>query len=281
MIVQGVLAMPVLAAGGSPVLAYNLVLMAGFALTGWAFCLLIRHWTGSWAAGYIGGSLAAFNSHVLVRLAHMQTPHVEFVALMLFALDGLIVRQRTRDALLLGAGFALQGLTSQMVLLMIAVLAGFGAADLCRRARSARTSAAVAAGVTLCALVNIEARRAPLVFTPFSEIPAIYDVLARERSAVIVELPLYEPRAFFGNARYMLSSTRHWRPRLNGYSGFRPASYFEHYDAVHGFPDAATLSALHALGVTHVVVHEAEFGAQVGRDRFDQIARIGSLQPIA
>src|SRR5215470_16919755 len=85
MIVQGVLAAPVIAAGGSPVLAFNLVLLAGFALTGWAFCLLVQRWTGSWAAGYTSGSLAAFNSHVLVRLTHMQTLHLEFVALMLFA----------------------------------------------------------------------------------------------------------------------------------------------------------------------------------------------------
>src|SRR5436309_9056671 len=110
MIVQGILPMPVAAAGGSPVLAYNLILIAGFALTGWAFCLLIRRWTGSWAAGYVGGSACAFNSHVLVRLAHLQTQHVEFIALMLFAVDRLARSHRLRDALLLG--FALQGLTS-------------------------------------------------------------------------------------------------------------------------------------------------------------------------
>jgi hypothetical protein len=91
MIVQGVMAMPILAAGGSPVLAYNVVLIAGMALTGWAFCLLVRRWTGSWAAGYLAGSLAAFNSFVLMRLPHLQTQHVEFIALVLFALDRLVV----------------------------------------------------------------------------------------------------------------------------------------------------------------------------------------------
>jgi hypothetical protein len=90
MIVQGVMAMPILAAGGSLVPAYNLVLMAGLLLTGWAFCLLVWRWTGSWAAGYVGGSLAAFNSHVLTRLPHLQTQHVEFIALVLFTLDRLI-----------------------------------------------------------------------------------------------------------------------------------------------------------------------------------------------
>jgi len=116
MLVQGVMAMPVLAAGGSPVLAFNLVLMAGLALTGWAFCLLIQRWTGSWAAGYIGGSLAAFNSHVLVRLPHLQTQHVEFIALILFSLDRLVASRRMRDAAWLGLAFALQGLTSVYVL---------------------------------------------------------------------------------------------------------------------------------------------------------------------
>jgi hypothetical protein len=129
---QGAMAAPILAAGGSPVLAYNLVLMAGMALTGWAFCLLVWRWTGSWAAGYLAGSLAAFNSFVLMRLPHLQTQHVEFIALTLFALDRLVVSRRLRDACWLGAGFALQGLTSVYLLafttwmLIFAVLARAG-----------------------------------------------------------------------------------------------------------------------------------------------------------
>lgn len=50
MLVQGVFAMPVLALGGSAVLAYNVSLLAGLTLTGWAFCLLLHRWTGSWSA---------------------------------------------------------------------------------------------------------------------------------------------------------------------------------------------------------------------------------------
>ena len=51
MIVQGLMAMPIRAAGASPVLTYNLVLLAGFALTGWAFCLLVHRWTASCRLG--------------------------------------------------------------------------------------------------------------------------------------------------------------------------------------------------------------------------------------
>ena len=60
----------------------------------------------------MSGSLAAFNSHVLVRLGHLQTQHVEFIALMLFALDRLFATRRVRDAVWLSCAFALQGLTS-------------------------------------------------------------------------------------------------------------------------------------------------------------------------
>ena len=167
----------------------------------------------------------------------------------------------------------------QIVLLMIAVIAGFGVAGIERRWNRPRSWPAVAA--ILCALVNVEALRAPLGYTPFSEVPAIYGLFAGDKAAVVVELPLYSPRDWALNAKYMLNSTRHWRPMLNGYSGFRPGSYNETYDAIRGFPDDLSLVALHQRGVTHVVVHEGDFSAAFGRARFDAIADIASLQPLA
>src|SRR6185295_29304 len=152
-----VMAMPILAVGGSPVLAFNLVLMAGFALTGWAFCLLAWRWTGSWAAGYVAGSLAAFNSHVLTRLPHLQTQHVEFIALALFTLDRLVVSRRLRDAVWLGVSFALQGLTSVYLLvfttwmLLFAVLGRAG--EWLRREPARLLGLFVAAGATATLLM--------------------------------------------------------------------------------------------------------------------------------
>ena len=122
MLVQGAIAAPAIALGAPPVLAFNVAVFAGFALTGWAFCLLVQRWTGSWAAGYVAGSLAAFNAHTLVRIAHLQTLHLEFFALALFALDRLIVSRRWRDAALLAVGFALHAMTS-IYLLVFAVWA--------------------------------------------------------------------------------------------------------------------------------------------------------------
>lgn len=446
MIVQGALAMPVVALGGSAVLAYNLVLLAGLALTGWAFCLLTWRWTGSWSAGFIAGSLAAFNAHALVRFTHLQAQHVEFVAMMLFALDRLVVSRRFRDALLLGAGFALQGLTSvyllvfstwtlifavlaragewlragapgmlvrfsvagglalllmapylyqyerlhqitgwtrgadeqwgaswanylatgarlhyaswsqrfaseatsntfpgivallligtalrfrenrqdprfrmcaiaavgcaavsfapslpfypllhrtiplfqavrvaahigQIVLLMVAIMAGFGVATLQRRWKNTRSWPAVA--VVLFVLVNGEALRAPVGWVRFEGIPEVYAVLAKDPRAVIVELPMPIPTQWFLNTPYMVNSTAHFRPMLNGYSGFRPPSYDKSYAMVQAFPDDTSLIALHDRGVTHVVVHKKAFIASFGQERWDAIAKVHTLQVVA
>lgn len=440
MIVQGLFAMPVMELGGSPVLAYNVALLAGFALTGWAFCVLVQRWTGSWAAGYVAGSLAAFNAHSLVRLGHLQALHPEFFALILLALDRVIASRRFRDACWLALAFTLQALTSlylmvfsvwlllfatasrlvqsrrdaaaavltrlataaviaiallwpclwayqqlrsqsglergaeeqiagtwsdylatgarlhqwwvpaqsassiayafpgviaialvitastdrdirrdprfrmcaaaavgcllvsmaprlpfypllhdavplfqavrvparlsQIVLLMIAVLAGFGVAGLARRWPGARTWPVA---VALVVLVNAEAVRAPIGFTRFEGVPAVYEALAPERNAVIVELPFPIPQQWFLNGIYMVNSTKHWRPMLNGYSGFRPASYERSYEAARGFPAQESLIALHDRGVTHVVVHRKA----LGDDRVAQLANIHELEEIA
>lgn len=445
MIVQGIIAMPVVALGGSPVLAYNVALLAGFALTGVAFCLLLWRWTGSWTAGYVAGSMAAFNAHTLVRLAHLQAQHVEFVALMLFALDRLLAMRRFRDAMWLGLGFALQGLTSLYllvfstwlllfaalarardwlraampmvlrfaaaaavallilapylatyyrlhqvtgfsraadevasgelthylatgsrlhyerwsrpfgvgaiswafpgfvgaslaiaawsqrenradprvrmvtaaglgcflvslapklpfypavheaiplfqavrqlahiagtVLLMIAVIAGFGVAGLERRWRQRRGWPAVA--IALVAIVNVEALRAPVGFTRFNGIPPAYDALAAERTAVVIEMPFPAPQQWHLNGPYMVYSTRHWHSIRNGYSGFRPKSYYDSYDAAQDFPSDASLISLYRLGVTHIVVHHHAFMVERGVERFHAIAQQHSLQYVS
>ena len=440
LLVQGAFAAPAIALGAPPVLAFNVAVLTGFVFTGFAFCLLMWRWTGSWAAGYVCGSLAAFNAHTLVRIAHVQTLHVEFFALALFALDRVIATRRVRDACWLGVGFALHALTSiylmvfavwtlsfaavgrigeisragivsmalrfaaaalvaavllfpylsvyldlraqglsrdaadvvaaswhdylgtgahihlswsrrffssvasfsfpgvvamvlaavavstpafrgdprvrmcavaaiggvavsmagrasfypalhnlipmlqavrvqahlgQLVLIMIAVLAGFGTATISRRWAGARWWPAMAAALALA--VNIEALRAPIGFVWFDRVPPIYDALKAEANAVVAELPFPIPSQWFLNGPYMVNSTRHWRPLLNGYSGFRPASYERSYAAARNFPADDSLIALHELGVTHVVVHLEALGTA----RAAALDKIRSLQPIA
>ena len=95
--VQSMMGAPLLWSGVAPVVVHNLLLIAGFALSGWAMYLLITRWTGSWQAGVVSGLIYAFNAHTLTRFPHLQAQHVEFFPLMLYAFDRLITKSPTHQ----------------------------------------------------------------------------------------------------------------------------------------------------------------------------------------
>jgi hypothetical protein len=415
MLVQSALAAPLLWAGASPVLAYNLVLMSGFVLTGWAMCWLVARWTGDWLAATGAGILMAFSSHALARLPHLQAQHVEFLPLILLSLDALLDEPRLRHAFSLAVFFALNALTSYYLFVMtslalvaavlarpgswrdksgrfvwaylvltaalsavlllpgllpywrasqqqgftrsleglgqaswhtylgtvwrfdywllapwadsnlfpgfcglaltgyaiargafrdprvrmclafgacgvvlslgpampgfallyrlflplhgirdvsrfgflgvvaVAVASGYAVADLRRRFSGSAAGALVPAGILL--FLVLEAVPVRIDYLPFQTIPRIYHVLDREPKAVVADLPLAPHQAISLNAVRMLNSTTSFYRLLNGYSGFIPQSYLDHFDAVSGFPSADSLAALRTIGVTHVFVH--------------------------
>jgi hypothetical protein len=108
-------------------------------------------------------------------------------------------------------------------------------------------------------------------------VPGVYETLAADPNAVVVEVPFPIPQQWFLNGPYMINSTKHWRPMLNGYSGFRPNSYDRSYEAAREFPKDDSLIKLHDLGVTHVIVHRQA----LGEGRVTAISRVQSLQEIA
>src|SRR6187397_2405999 len=90
MLVPSIMGAPLLWAGLSPVLVYNVLIIAGLALSGWSMYLLMRRWTGSESAAILAGLAYAFNAHVLTRFVHLQAQHVEFFPLVLYAFDRVI-----------------------------------------------------------------------------------------------------------------------------------------------------------------------------------------------
>ena len=440
LLLESAMAAPVLWLGGSPVLASNLVLMAGFALTGWAMCLVVATWTKRWAAGVAAGAIFAFNAHTLTRLPHVQAQHAEFLPLALLALDALLVRPRWRTAAwlalwtaleafacmylfvftsialaigvivrpedwlgdrfrrvapkLLGAallaavlllpllgpywrlheagygrslddagffaasardylssesrlypqsseataalfpgftGLALAGVTiltgaafrdrrarmclafgvcgvvlsfgpayapgyarlysvfpllqairvsarfGYLGIVAVAVLAGHGLAAIGASLGSrGKTASAVLAAAA--AIAAIEPLAAPISYTPFDRILPIYRLPASDPGALVADLPFPPPDATYRNAPYKLASTLNWKPLLNGYEGFTPASYVAHYEALRDFPSAASIAALQSLGVTHVFVHldQLDSGAAAAIDRDGRLRRLGA-----
>lgn len=121
MIVPAIMGLPFQWAGASPVLVYNLLVILGFTVSGIAMSRLMTRWTGSFAAGLVAGALFSFNAHVLTRFAHLQALHVEFIPLVLYALDRVLSDARWRYAWLLAAAFVLQALCSNYMMVMLAV----------------------------------------------------------------------------------------------------------------------------------------------------------------
>jgi hypothetical protein len=64
------------------------------------------------------------------------------------------------------------------------------------------------------------------------------------------------------NAPYVLNSTAHWKPLVNGYSGFLPRGYPAVADALRDFPGDRSQTELRRLAVTHVVVHLDAYGSR-------------------
>ena len=147
-----------------------------------------------------------------------------------------------------------------LFVLAAACLAGYGLWFL--RARFAARRWMTGVAIALIAAANIEMAAAPIPFHPFEGIPDLYARLADEPGDVVLaEIPLYRRRQIYRNVEYVLASTRHWRPLVNGYSGYVPRQYLTFAETFRGFPSDASLAAMRGAGVTHVMVHPARFPA--------------------
>lgn len=146
-----------------------------------------------------------------------------------------------------------------LFLFAAAVLAGMGASRLRRSGLLGRWP--TGAVMAMLVVVNAEAMRAPFEYRRFEGIPNLYSILAREPGRVVlVEQPFYPPDGIHENAEYVLNSTAHWRPLMNGYSGFIPRSYREYVKTFWFFPRPHAIDAMRSAGVTHVIVHPLRFG---------------------
>jgi len=140
-----------------------------------------------------------------------------------------------------------------LVLLSVAVIAGMGLARL-----TAPTTRRRVVVLTLIALVCLEYFTAPRFKKVDREIPATYLWLRGVEDAVVFEWPVTVPWRLYDmvDLTYMARSTIHWRPMLNGYSGFYPRSYLRLLLDMRSFPDTRSLNILRQRGATILVLHE-------------------------
>jgi len=149
---------PVYLLTGNPVAGYAVTLLLSFVLSGAAMCALVRHWTGSWAAGVVAGFVFAFAPWRLTQLAHVQFLGLYGLPRVLLFWDRALATGRVRDLAGLGAAFLVQCLCSYYLayctVVVTATYAALTAPGVSPR-RSVTATAAVGLAAGVVAVVSL------------------------------------------------------------------------------------------------------------------------------
>ena len=168
-------------------------------------------------------------------------------------------------------------------MLALAVLAAVGFERI--RARLPRRAHAAALALT-AGLLTAEFATMPLDLrlqhiAPYP-IDRWLDTLPKPFSIVEIPVPQSSLKTLVArrHAEYMLHSTAHFQPLVQGYSGIEPPGFVDVELALMRFPDEASLDLLERMKVTYAVVHMDYFPpelieyATAGLDRFEREGRL-------
>jgi hypothetical protein len=150
-----VLLVPLRVLVSDPVPLYNAGVIIALAFGGWAFSLLTHRLCGSFAAGLLAGVLAAFGSHQLYHVYHLNLLTTGWLALLLLGLHGIAAGGGGRSALLAGASFALAAQSSGYYAVASATLALAFAAAHWRSLRAPRALLALGGAAALALVLTL------------------------------------------------------------------------------------------------------------------------------
>jgi hypothetical protein len=157
------------------------------------------------------------------------------------------------------------------VLFFLGVLAAYGHAAIEQMLRVRERSRVPPARAfilasAICAAMMVEYWVAPLPLAAFPNTPPpLYAWLAQQPPGLVVELPVVPAHLLPGeDPRYAYLSTFHWKPLLNGYSGYYPPSYLANLSRLQPFPGDPSTRVLQRAGVRYVVVHLGSYTQSEG-----------------
>jgi hypothetical protein len=120
------------------------------------------------------------------------------------------------------------------------------------------------------------------------EPPGVYTWLAAQPGRhPVVHLPMLDVRGLerrpkYHESVYMVYSTLHWKPLVNGYAGIEPAAYVRLRELARTFPSVELLDALRDVGVRYLVLHRGGYGpVQWPRIEAGLPLFAGELRPLA
>ena len=135
----------------------------------------------------------------------------------------------------------------------------------------------------LLVLAIVDLYRAPLRMREAPPLPKAYETLAGLPKAPTIELPYWNRSIdFHRHAEYMLTSTAHWQPLINGYSDHIPQDFRDNAPVLATFPSRESFAVLEPLGARYVVFH---LDLMAPQDRDALVKRLdsdylGYLRPI-
>ena len=154
--------------------------------------------------------------------------------------------------------------------LSLSVFAAFAIRQLLRTLPPNRR---IAMAMVLALAVLAELRIAPYEWDAALPQPAGYKMLAKMRDGPIAHFPFYGGReAFPLHSRYMVYSTLHWKPLLNGYSDFIPPRFRTESFVLDSFPSKDSFKVLQRHRTRYIGIHWYKFG-----ERSEEIE--GRLRP--
>ena len=112
LIAQAIQILPVWAASGNPILAYNLLFISTFVLSGLGTYLLVRELTGHPAAAFVAGLIFAFAPYRLPQSSHLQVLSSQWMPFVLYGMTRYFAGRRLRALAGAAVALVLQNLSS-------------------------------------------------------------------------------------------------------------------------------------------------------------------------
>ena len=171
-----------------------------------------------------------------------------------------------------------------IVALSLSVLSGVAIAALLARVRRADSAAARGSGLrpgrasavaALIAVAAVAELKVPLSFSPVPPVPMAYRVLATLPRGPVIELPFYSWQFASARTVYMLNSTAHWMPLVNGYASYTPPEFIEKTPVLAGFPSHEAFELLARDRVRYAVYHLDQFSPAAREDVLERLRQYG------
>jgi hypothetical protein len=136
-----------------------------------------------------------------------------------------------------------------------------------------RKSSIAALIITAAAVLEL---KVPLSFSTAPPVEPAYRMLATLPRGPVIEMPFYSRRSGPSRTQYMLNSTAHWMPLVNGFSSHVPQEFHDNTGVLSGFPSREAFTILERDRVRYAVFHLNLFSPD---ERADVLARIQAFSP--